>query len=245
MQKSIFTEEKGNLKMPNELLWFVMALIDFISLMIVYRIFGKDGLYVVITISIILCNIQVLKIIDMFGLTATLGNILYGSIFLATDILSEIYGKKEARKGVWIGFYALLFTTVIMQIVLRFKPSPEDFIDPALQQIFSFLPRVAAASMIAYAVSQFHDVWIFHRIKDASKGKYLWVRNNLSTMMSQFIDTSIFCTIAFWGVFPTNIFLQIALTTYIFKVLVAVIDTPFIYLSRKIARIHEERAIIG
>lgn len=171
----------------------------------------------------------------MFGLTATLGNILYGSIFLATDILSEVYGKKDARKGVWLGFYALFFTTVIMQIVLQFKPAADDFIDPALQQIFSFLPRVAAASIIAYAISQLHDVWLFSLLKIKTKGKYLWLRNNVTTMISQLIDTLIFTTIAFWGVFPVKIFIEIALTTYMFKWLVAIIDTPFIYLARRIS----------
>jgi uncharacterized integral membrane protein (TIGR00697 family) len=230
--------------MPNELLWLVLAIIDFISLMIVFKLFGKDGLYVAITISIILCNIQVLKIVDMFGLTSTLGNILYGSIFLATDILSEVYGKKAARKGVWIGFYALIFTTVIMQLALHFKPAPDDFIDPSLQRIFNFLPRVAVASMIAYLISQTHDVWLFHQIKDKTETRHLWLRNNLSTMVSQFIDTVIFCTIAFWGVFPTIIFIEIAVTTYLFKLLVAAMDTPFVYLARRMAKNQRDTTLI-
>jgi len=102
--------------MPNELLWLILTLVDFGSMLLAYRLFGRIGLYAVIVISIVLCNIQVLKIVEMFGLTATLGNALYGSIFLATDILNEVYGKKEAQKGVWIGFYALIFTTIIMQL---------------------------------------------------------------------------------------------------------------------------------
>jgi uncharacterized integral membrane protein (TIGR00697 family) len=218
--------------MPNELIWLLMALIDFLSLMVAFRLFGKVGLYAAIAISIILCNIQVLKIVEMFGLTATLGNILYGSIFLATDILSELYGKESARKGVWIGFYSLLFTTVIMRFALLFKPAPGDFIDPALQQIFSFLPRVAIASIIAYIISQQHDVWLYHIIKAKFNNKHLWIRNNLSTMISQLIDTLIFCTIAFWGVFSTYILIEIIVTTYLFKCCVAALDTPFIYLSK-------------
>jgi len=220
--------------MPNELIWLLMALIDFLSLLILYRLFGKEGLYVAIVISIILCNIQVLKIVELFGLTATLGNILYGSIFLSTDILSEKYGKSYARKGVWFGFYALIFTTVIMQIALLFKPAPEDFIDPALRQIFNFLPRVAGASITAYIVSQLHDVWLFHILKNKTKGKYLWLRNNVTTMTSQLIDSVIFCSLAFWGVFPTNVFIEIILTTYFIKWGVALIDTPFIYLAKRI-----------
>lgn len=220
--------------MANELIWLIMAITDFLALLIVHRLFGKTGLYVAIVISIILCNIQVLKIVELFGLNATLGNILYGSIFLSTDILSEKYGKKEARKGVWIGFYALIFTAVIMQMALKFKPAPDDFIDPALQQIFGFLPRVALASIIAYVLSQLHDVWLFHILKSKTRGRYLWLRNNLTTMASQLIDSVIFCFIAFWGVFPTDVFVEILLTTYFVKWGVAFIDTPFIYLAKKI-----------
>jgi queuosine precursor transporter len=226
--------------MPNELLWLIMVLIDFFSLILVFRLFGKNGLYAAITISIILCNIQVLKIVDMFGLVVTLGNILYGSIFLATDILNELYGKKEARKGVWIGFYALIFTTIIMQLALQFTPAADDFIDPSLQQIFGFLPRVAMASMIAYAISQSFDVWLFSRIKIRTKGRKLWFRNNASTMLSQMIDTLTFCTIAFYGIFPLPTFIEIALTTYIFKWFVALIDTPFIYWAKRIAGLPAE-----
>lgn len=220
--------------MPNEILWLILTLIDFCVLLLAYRIFGREGLYAAVVISIILCNIQVLKIVDMFGLTATLGNVLYGSIFLTTDILGEIYGKKEARKGVWLGFYALIFTTVIMQLALQFKPAEDDFINPALKQIFDFLPRVALASIVAYVISQLHDVWLFGKLKERTKGKYLWLRNNATTMISQLIDTVIFCTIAFWRVFPLDVFIEIAITTYVFKLAVAVLDTPFIYLAKRI-----------
>jgi len=221
--------------MPNELIWLLMAIIDFLSLILVYKLFGKEGLYAAIAVSIIICNIQVLKIVEIFGLTATLGNILYGSIFLATDILNEFYGKESARKGVWIGFYALIFTAVIMQIALLFKPATGDFIDPSLQQIFNYLPRVAIASVIAYTISQNHDVWLYNILHAKFKGQHLWIRNNLSTMVSQLIDTMIFCTIAFWGVFSTYILIEIIVTTYLFKLAVAVIDTPFIYLAKCIS----------
>jgi uncharacterized integral membrane protein (TIGR00697 family) len=122
-----------------------------------------------------------------------------------------------------------------MQVALLFKPAADDFIHPSLEQIFSFLPRVAAASIIAYAISQLHDVWLFNLLKLKTKGRYLWLRNNVTTMLSQLIDTIIFATIAFWGVFPTNIYIEIIITTYLFKWLVAAIDTPFIYLAKRIA----------
>lgn len=226
--------------MPNELLWVVFILIDLSLAILVFRTFGRIGLYGIIVIDIILCNIQVMKVVRMFGLVTTLGNVLYGSIFFATDLLSELYGKREARRGVWLGFAALVMATIFMQLTLRFTPDQSDFMHPALSQIFSFLPRIAAASLIAYIISQHHDVWAFHFWKNRTKGRWLWFRNNVSTSASQLMDTVIFCSIAFWGLFPLRVFAQISLTTYLFKLLVAVIDTPFIYWGRRIGRTQRE-----
>lgn len=221
--------------MTNELLWFCFMLVDFTLALLLFHRFGKIGLYALIVLDIILCNIQVMKIVEMFGLAATLGNILYGSIFFATDILGELYGKKEAKKGVWLGFSALIIATIVMQFAIRFEPHKDDFIQDSLKEIFMFLPRITVASLAAYIVSQFHDVWAFHFWKAKTRGKHLWLRNNASTWVSQLIDTLIFSMIAFWGVFSFDVFLQICLTTYLFKVIVALIDTPFIYAARKLA----------
>jgi len=218
--------------MVNEYIWIGFLLIDFIVAVIVYRLFGRVGLYCLIVMNIIVCNIQVLKIVKLFGLTTTLGNIMYASIFFSTDVLSELYGKDEARRGVWLGFAMLLLATVYMQIAMLFTPDKSDFINPALAKIFTLYPRVAAASLLAYLVSQLHDVWAFHFWKLRAHGRFLWLRNNASTMVSQAIDSVIFCTVAFWGMFPLVDFLQILLTTYLLKFIIALADTPFIYLAR-------------
>ncbi len=227
--------------MPNEILWFLFLLIDFsLSLLAIYY-FGKKALYVIIASDIIICNIQVIKTIELFGLVSTLGNILYASIFLATDLLSEVYGKKDARRGVWLGFYALIFMTISMQFALQFSPHSSDFSHDALNTIFGFIPRVTIASIIAYLVSQNHDVWAFHFWKNKTQGKFLWLRNNISTWVSQAIDSILFVFIAFYGVFEFSIILQILFTTYIIKLIVAVLDTPIIYLGRWIIRKHMEK----
>jgi len=119
-----------------------------------------------------------------------------------------------------------------MQIAMMFKPAVEDFAQPLLEGIFTIFPRIVLASLIAYLISQLHDVWAFDFWKKKLKGKYLWFRNNASTWVSQLIDSVIFSFIAFWGVFSLPIFWQILLTTYIFKLIVAVIDTPFIYYAK-------------
>ena len=218
--------------MSNELLWFIFIVVDLSFSLIAFYIWGKYGLYVMMATGIIICNIQVIKTIQIFGFVATLGNIVYASIFFNTDILSEIYGKKEARKAVWVGFYALIVATVAMQFAIRFKPDASDIMQPHLRAIFSFLPRIVLASLSAYLISQHHDVWAFHFWKRLTGERRLWLRNNLSTMVSQLIDTTVFTFLAFWGTFPWPVFWQIFITTYIFKWIIALIDTPFLYFAR-------------
>lgn len=220
--------------MDNLILWLLFMIIDLSMVLIAYKLFGKIGLYATIVMSIIIANIQVLKLVNMLGFTVTLGNILYGSIFFSTDLLSEFHGKKAAKKAVWLGFFALIITTIYMQIALLFKPAAEDFIQPHLVGIFSFFPRIVLASLIAYLISQHHDIWAFHFWKKLTKGKHLWLRNNASTLVSQLIDSVIFSFIAFWGLFSFDVFLQILITTYVFKLFVAVIDTPFMYFAKLI-----------
>lgn len=222
--------------MPNEILWFIFIVVDLSISLLAFRLWGKAGLYIMIVVGTIVCNIQVIKVVQIFGLIATLGNIVYASIFFNTDILNEIYGKREARQAVWMGFFALISATLAMQFAIRFKPDVSDIMQPHLEAIFNFMPRIVFASLVAYLVSQHHDIWAFHFWKRKTKGKYLWLRNNASTMVSQLIDTTLFTFLAFWGIFSWNVFWQIFLTTYIFKWIIAALDTPFLYLARRMAK---------
>jgi len=220
----------------NNLLWIAFILIDLSLAILVYRFFGKFGLYAIIVASVITANIQVIKTVQLFGLVATLGNVLYSSIFFATDILSEVYGKKAARRSVWLGFIGMALMTLWMQIGLQFIPDISDFAQDALSTIFGLMPRIAVGSLTAYLISQHHDIFAFHFWKRRTKGRFLWLRNCASTMVSQAIDTIIFCTTAFWGLFDMNTWLQILATTYFLKWFVAVVDTPFIYLATRLSR---------
>ena len=218
----------------NELLWISFVLVDLCLAVAVFRFFGRVGLFALIVFNLILCNIQVLKTVELFGLTTTLGNILYAGVFLATDLLSEYYGKAQAKKGVLLGFVMLVLATLYMQIALKFVPAPSDFVQPHLAAIFGFLPRVALASMAAYLVSQLHDVWAFHFWRRITGERHLWLRNNASTAVSQLLDSVIFCSAAFLGVFPMEVWWEILVTTYLIKLVVAVLDTPFIYLAKRL-----------
>ncbi len=216
-------------------LWLVLMLVNFLAILVFYKLFDVAGLYSWIAISAIIANIQVLKTIELFGFVVTLGNIIYGTSFLATDILSELHGKEKAKKGVYIGMMTLISMTLIMQISLMFIPHASDFSQDALQTIFGIMPRIAFASFVAYFISQLHDVWAFDYWKSKfPERKYLWLRNNLSTLVSQLIDSIVFTTIAFYGVFESSVFVDILITTYVLKLLVAVLDTPFVYIATKI-----------
>ena len=217
--------------MTNELYWIILVLVNFGLILTIFKLWGRQGLYVWVGFAMVLANIQVIKTIELFGVVATLGNIIYGTTFLATDILSEIYGKKEAKKAVWIGFFTIISSTIIMWLCLKFIPHSSDFAHESLAVIFSVMPRIALASITAYIVSNLHDVWAYHFWK--KKFNKIWIQNNLSTMISQLIDSVIFCFIAFWGSYEPQVFMQILLTTYFIKWIVAAADTPFVYLANK------------
>lgn len=227
--------------MNNELIWFAEILANFFLIILAYKLFGKWGLIMWIPISVIVANIQVVQTVELFGFAATLGNVVYATSFLITDILSENYGKKEANKAVWIGFFSLISMTLLMNITLFYTPlAGDDFAmktQESTRTIFSLMPRIAFASLTAYLISQRHDVWAFHFWKNRfPTDRQLWIRNNLSTMVSQILDSAVFVLIAFYGVFETTILFEIFITTYLLKFIVAAADTPFVYIGKAIHR---------
>ncbi|MDK2857192.1 MAG: queuosine precursor transporter [Verrucomicrobiota bacterium] len=223
--------------MFNELLWIAMLLVNFLAVLLGFRFFGKTGLYLWCGLSVVIANIQVLKTVELFGMVCTLGNITYASSFFATDILSELYGKKAAVKGVATGFFSLIIMTLLMQFAVRFVPHESDFSQPALQALFSLLPRVAAASLLAYLLSQTHDIWAYDFWKRKFPStRWLWLRNNASTIISQVIDSAVFTFAAFSGVFEMSVVIDIWITTCLFKWMVALADTPFIYAAVRMRR---------
>ena len=219
--------------MRNELLWALMLIVNFLSIIIIYKKFGKIGLYAWIPISTILANIQVVLLVNLFGLNTTLGNILYAGGFLVTDILAENYGKKSAQKAVYIGFFSLISTSLIMKIAVSFVPMEEGIVMfEAVKNIFDFMPRLMFASLCAYLFSQSHDIiaYEFWR-KKFPHTKHIWIRNNASTMISQILDNLIFTAIAFYGIYSFDTLKEIFISSYIIKFIVAVCDTPFVYLA--------------
>ena len=232
-----FTSYLGSLN--TFVLWLIMLFFCFSSILIFLKLFGYVGLYVYSALAIIIGNIQVLKTVDFFYSLepVALGTVLFASTFLCTDILSEHFGKEKASKNVLIGFVSFLFMTIIMLITIGFKPSANDWIQNSLANIFTPMSRFFIASMIAYLASQYFDIWIYSTIKNLTKNKFLWLRNNLSTIISSLIDNTVFSFLAWIILNPNpetlyNVIMIYIIGTYILRIFIAFIDTPFIYLSK-------------
>lgn len=217
------------------------VLVNFGFFLLCYRLFGKKGLYAWIGVATVIANIQVVKTVEMFGIVMTLGNTMYVSLYLTSDLLNEKFGREEAKRAVWFGFFTLIMTTVLMQMVLAFEPQESDISQGALQTIFGLMPRLALGSLTAYFVSQFLDVRLYSWIrKYYPKRHQLWIRNNGSTMVSSFVDTLIFCSIAFLGQYSLQVWLEILLTTYVFKFVLTAAGTPFLYIARNFHHAEDE-----
>ncbi len=222
--------------MHNIVVYILWTLVDLSFLLIAFTLWGKMGIIAIIASNVIIMNLFVLKGIVLFGLNATGGNVLYASIFLGTDILTEYFGAKEARKAVFIGFLISLFFLVATRFILLFTPAEWDLYHAPMKLLFTPVWRIVGASMAAYIVAQNLDVLTYNWLKKKVPSQ-LWVRNNGSTWTSQLADSVIFCLLAFTGMYELRVIVGIVLSTYLLKVLVAVIDTPFLYLTKPIVRL--------
>ena len=237
-----------------EVVWFIMLIFCFLAILVFLRLFGYVGLYVYSAIAIIAANIQVLKqanfnffssinekIIPFYEPSPiALGTILFASTFLCTDILSEYYGKEKARKNVLIGFCSFFLMTILMLVTIGIQPTEDEWVSmvqESLAILFTPMSSIFIASMIAYLISQYFDIWFFSYLKTISSNKLLWLRNNVSTALSSLIDNTIFSIFA-WIIlnpnpFPlSDVIMTFILGVYLLRVFIAILDTPFIYLAK-------------
>lgn len=184
--------------------------------------------------------------LTIFGQDAVVlaaGILPYPVTFLVTDLISELYGKKRADAVVWTGFWISLYILLILRIGAWVPPVGTDVrtadeVQALYVGVFGQSSRAIIASMIAYLVAQLIDVRVFHFWKRVTDGKHLWLRNNGSTMFSQLMDSVLVVTILFWGQLSGEMILQIIIASYIFKVLIAATDTPWMYLGVRLLRPH-------
>lgn len=224
--------------MNNELLLIVSVLLIYGALIGWFWLFGKGGLISFTVLTTIAANIEVLILIRAFGLDQTLGNVMFASSFLATDILSELYGKEDAKKAVRVGIATSITFILFTQFWFLYTPSDGDFAMEHLKAIFSSTPRMMTASLLVYAIVQRFDVWAYHmfwKMTEKASGdrrRYLWIRNNGSTLVSQLLNAILFTVFAFIGTYDTRTLISIIASSYIVFIFTSLADTPMIYFAR-------------
>lgn len=216
----------------NEVLFIFTIVLCFSGTIIIYKNMGRIGLFIWVVLASIISNIQTVKLVNLFGIETALGTVMYGSVFLANDILSEKYGKKEAIKTIYLGFLAMIIMTIFMGLSLLYIPSASDFASDSLNTIFSLNIRITLGSLMGFGISQFIDATIYELLN--KRKKPIWIKNNVSTIISQLFDTVIFCTITYFGTVDFPILFSIIVSMYVFKFIISLLDTPFLYIAKKI-----------
>ncbi len=227
--------------MPNEIILVLSIAVLYALVVLFYRWFGKVGLYCWTVMATLLANIEVNMVVDAFGMEMTLGNILFATTFLSTDILSENEDKPSANTAVKLGIATSLVYVLVSQSWLYYTPNASDWASPHIHGLFANSPRLVLASLGVYAFVQFVDIILYHRIWDGTKRKtgdskrLLWLRNNGSTLVSQMLNAILFNIAAFWGVYDGSTLFHIIISTYAIYVVTSVLDTAPAYAARRIA----------
>ena len=188
--------------------------------------------------SLVIASVLASKIIQVWAFFVPAGILAYSLTFLCTDVVSEVYGKEASRKVVLSGFIGLVAAFLLTTLALNWSAAPFWQNQDSFDSILGSTTRIIIASLVAYLVSQYTDVWIFSQGKKLTKGKFLWLRNNLSTAISQLIDSVIFIVIAFYGVMPL---FELIIGQWVIKLVIAALDTPIAYALVSVLRGSERR----
>lgn len=246
--------------LPAEAISMISLIVCVVTLLLLLRWFGLQGLYLYNVVAVLASNIQVLKGVQ-FTLSAepiALGTILFSSTYLCSDIITEHYGKDLAKRGVWLSFIAQLLMTLFMMIAVGHRPIATELLgspgtehmsaaSDAMSILFTPAPRLLFASLLAFTISQLSDIAIFQSIARLTQRKFLWMRTLISTLSSALIDTVLFSVLA-WVIlapnpirFSTLIFTYI-LGTFIARAIVSVIAMPIMYTSYRFLPLKQDYA---
>ena len=220
--------------MNNVLLIFINIVVTFTMVVLIEKIFKKEGLYVWAAIALIMANILECQTVGLFsGFTSTCGNVLFASVFLSTDIMSEKYGVEYSKKVIKLAVAAMIAFTAIMQIGLLFTPDATDFAHDSMVTLFSLNFRITISSIVMFFISNNLDIFLFEKIKTKLPNQ-LWVRNNVATIISNVLENYFFIFFAFVGLYDIPTMLNIATTISVVEIVIALFDTPFLYISKKL-----------
>ena len=209
-----------------------MTELDFRSDSNLYR--KRDLLFALFVASMVMVNTLGTKITTILGVRVSVGIFFVPVLFLTTDIIGEVFGRKEASRFVNMATIMLVLLFVMMSVCIAIKPNESWDMQEQYATVFGSSMRMTIASLISFVVAQQLDVFMFSLWGKITKGKHLWIRNNMSTIVSQLIDTTIFEFIAFWHLTPkftTSYIFSLILPYWLFKVVFALLDTPFCYLG--------------
>lgn len=215
----------------NLFLSIIFIILSFVMLLLFYKMYKKLGLFLWIVIAMIVCNIQALKLVEIFSVDVALGGLLYATLFTATNILNEKYGKNEAMKSIGIGVFSMLAMSVLMYVAVLFVPSSNDFVNESLTEVFKLNLRVAIGTIISFAASQYINIYIYNKLKDSGK---MYMRSNISTILAQVVDKILFTIIAFVGIIPMSNLILLMIVGTIFGVVISIISTPVLYIAKNI-----------
>jgi uncharacterized integral membrane protein (TIGR00697 family) len=195
------------------------------------RCYKYYDLIMAIFVTVLLCSnlIGVSKVVTVAGFTFGGGNLFFPISYLFGDILTEVYGYARSRRVVWAGFGALMFSAFMSWAVITLPPASGYTGQEALEQVFGATPRIVLASMIAYFVGEFTNSFVLAKMKIITSGKRLWMRTIGSTICGEAVDTTVFYPLAFYGLWPTNLLITVAITNYALKVLWEILATPVTY----------------
>lgn len=182
-------------------------------------------------VTILICSnvISASKVVTLFGFDFGAGIIIFPVSYIFGDILTEVYGYARARRVVWTGFAALLFTSWVSWFIVALPPAEGWPYQKEYEAIFSMTPRIALSSLVAFFCGEFSNSYVLARMKILTSGRYLWTRTIGSTFVGEGVDSLIFYPMAFWGIWPNDIVIKVMATNYLLKVAWEVILTPITY----------------
>ena len=218
--------------LSNELIFILIALADLSVIIGCWKYGGKAWLEMIIILNYVVCFFTLAKFTNIFGMSATIGAIFYAAIYLGTDIITEHFGKKAGQSLIKKAFGAIIFVNVAIQVMLLVTPDVNSLaVHESMLTVYQGSTRVVIASLFVFLIVQNWDIWVYHWIHEKTQGRMLWLRNLASTASAQMLDTFLFFGLAFYGVIANELLFDIAVSALIIKLMIAVIDTPFIYLS--------------
>lgn len=218
----------------NTVYLFIEIAACFSAVLLATKLFGKYGLIAWIGVASVLANIITAKTSNILGLDAAQGSVLFASTFLCTDILCEKYGKQTARTGVLVGLFSSVALIAATQIALLYTPVEYDYADQPMQVLFGLNLRITASSIVMYLISNMADIAVFDKLKKMTGGKWLWMRNNVATILCNCLENFGFIFLAFLGVYSAAQCAEIAIATSVIEIVAAICDTPFAYAGRRV-----------